>query len=92
MSETPVDVSAVRHVAELARIDLDEDAAETFPDQFGEILEHFEQLEEVPAVERDPALQNVLRVDEARDSLSQAEALSNAEDSEDGRFKAPPVS
>jgi len=83
--------SDVRHVAELARIDLSEDEVERFAEQFGDILEHFEALEEVPEVEREPELVNVMRADEERASLSQEDALANAPETEDGKFKGPRV-
>jgi aspartyl-tRNA(Asn)/glutamyl-tRNA(Gln) amidotransferase subunit C len=87
-----VDAEEVRHVADLARVDLDDEAVAQFADQFGDILEHFEALEEVPEVDSEPELVNVMRPDEERESLSQSAALQNAEESEDGRFKGPKVS
>jgi aspartyl-tRNA(Asn)/glutamyl-tRNA(Gln) amidotransferase subunit C len=87
-----VDAEEVRHVADLARVDLDDDAVDEFVDQFGEILEQFEALEEVPEVDSEPELVNVMRDDEVEDCLTQAEALANAEETEDGRFKGPKVS
>lgn len=87
-----VDQDEVEHVADLARVDLDDDELAAFADQFGDILAHFEALDEVPEVEAEPNLVNVMRTDEVEDSLSQDEALSNADDSEDGRFKGPKVS
>jgi len=92
MTDTAVDPEEVRHVAELARVDLDEDEVATFAEQFGDILDHFETLEEVPEVESEPDLVNVMRPDEVRESLSQDEALRNAAESEDGKFKGPNVS
>ncbi|MFB6093781.1 MAG: Asp-tRNA(Asn)/Glu-tRNA(Gln) amidotransferase subunit GatC [Halanaeroarchaeum sp.] len=92
MSESPVDAEQVRHVADLARIDLDEDALEEFTEQFADILDYFEALEEVPDVESEPDLVNVMRADEVEPSLTQAEALQNAEETEDGRFRGPRVS
>lgn len=103
MSETPEDaddapdgesVAAedVRHVADLARVDLDEDEVATFTDQFADILDYFETLDEVPAVETEADLVNVMRTDDVREGLSQSEALSNAPDSEDGYVKGPKVS
>lgn len=82
----------VRHVADLARVDLDEDEVATFTDQFVDILDYFETLDEVPEVEAEADLVNVMRPDEVRDGLSQSEALSNAPDSEDGYIKGPKVS
>jgi len=92
MTESPVDAAEVEHVASLARVDLDEDEIETFTSQFRDILEYFEALEEVPEVEAEPELVNVMREDEVEDGLSQEEALSNAPETEDGRFKGPRVS
>ena len=78
-------------MASLARVDLDDEEADRFAEQFADILAYFETLDEVPEVESEPDLTNVMRADEVRESLSQAEALQNA-DSEDGFFKGPKVS
>jgi aspartyl-tRNA(Asn)/glutamyl-tRNA(Gln) amidotransferase subunit C len=90
--DQPVDPEEVRHVADLARVDLDDESVEAFAGQFADILAYFETLDEVPEVEREEELDNVLRPDEVRDGLSQEEALSNAPDSEEGYFKGPKVS
>jgi len=87
-----VDPREVEHVADLARVDIDDDECEAFAAQFAEVLEHFETLEEVPEIEADPDLANVLRPDEVREGLSQAEALANAAESEAGHFRGPRVS
>lgn len=92
MSRDAVDPDEVRHVAGLARVDLDDEEAERFADQFADILAYFEALDEVPEVEDEPDLVNVMRSDEVRDSLSQEAALQNAPESEDGFFKGPKVS
>jgi aspartyl-tRNA(Asn)/glutamyl-tRNA(Gln) amidotransferase subunit C len=92
MSERAVDAEDVRHVAELARVDLKDDEVEQFVAQFGDILEYFDSLDDVPEVDREAELSNVLRPDETRESLSQEEALANAPESEDGYFKGPNVS
>jgi len=92
MSDNAVDPEEVRHVADLARGDLDEDEVDRFTDQFGEILAAFEALDEVPETEREADLTNVMRPDEVRESLDQSEALQNAPESEAGRFKGPKVS
>jgi len=78
-------------VASLARVDLGEEEADRFAEQFADILASFETLDEVPEIESDPDLTNVMREDEVRESLSQDEALQNA-DSEAGFFKGPKVS
>jgi len=92
MSDSPVDAEDVRHVADLARIDLDEEELEAFVEQFGDILSYFEALDEVPEVEAEADLANVLRADEVREGLDREEALANAPETEDGYFKGPRVS
>jgi aspartyl-tRNA(Asn)/glutamyl-tRNA(Gln) amidotransferase subunit C len=92
MSETPVDAEEVRHVADLARVALEDEEIEEFAAQFADILEYFEALDEVPEIEEDTDLVNVMRPDEVRDGLTQDEALQNAPETEDGYFKGPRVS
>ena len=87
-----VDDEEVRHVASLARVDLEEAEVERFADQFADILEYFEALEEVPDVDADAELANVMRPDEVREGLTQEEALRNAPETEDGYFVGPRVS
>ena len=89
---TDVDDEEVRHVASLARVDLEEAEVERFAAQFADILEYFEALEEVPDVDADAELANVMRPDEAREGLTQEEALRNAPETEDGYFVGPRVS
>jgi aspartyl-tRNA(Asn)/glutamyl-tRNA(Gln) amidotransferase subunit C len=92
MSDNAVDPDEVRHVADLARVDLEDDEVERFTEQFGDILEAFEALDEVPETEREADLANVMRPDEVRECLSQDDALKNAPESEAGQFKGPKVS
>jgi aspartyl-tRNA(Asn)/glutamyl-tRNA(Gln) amidotransferase subunit C len=92
MSEQAVDPETVEHIAGLARVDLDADERERFAEQFADILAYFETLDEVPSVERDPELTNVMRPDEVTESLDREAALQNAPESEDGQFKGPRVS
>jgi aspartyl-tRNA(Asn)/glutamyl-tRNA(Gln) amidotransferase subunit C len=87
-----VDDEEVSHVAELARVDLDEDELELFAEQFADILEYFDALDEVPELDPEPELANVMRPDEVEEGLTQAEALRNAPETEDGYFKGPKVS
>ncbi|MFB6185359.1 MAG: Asp-tRNA(Asn)/Glu-tRNA(Gln) amidotransferase subunit GatC [Halobacteriaceae archaeon] len=92
MSESPVTKEEVQHIADLARVNLSDDEIEEFCDQFQDILEYFESLDDVPETEQETELTNVMRPDEVGPSLSQEEALQNAPDEEDGYFKGPPVS
>ncbi|SFB99073.1 aspartyl/glutamyl-tRNA(Asn/Gln) amidotransferase subunit C [Halobiforma haloterrestris] len=92
MSDDAVSPEEVRHVAELARVGLEDDEVDQFTRQFADILEYFETLDEVPEVDREADLVNVMRPDEERDSLDSEEALRNAPETEDGYFKGPNVS
>ncbi len=87
-----VDPEEVRHVADLARVTLDSEEVDEFAEQFADVLSYFQTLEEVPEIEDDTDLVNVMRSDEIRESLSQEEALQNASESEDGYFIGPRVS
>ncbi|ELY88502.1 Asp-tRNA(Asn)/Glu-tRNA(Gln) amidotransferase subunit GatC [Natrinema altunense] len=92
MSDDAVSPEEVRHVADLARVDLDDDEVDRFTEQFADILEYFETLDEVPEVDRETDLTNVMRPDEERPSLESEAALGNAPETEDGYFKGPNVS
>ncbi|SDE71749.1 Asp-tRNA(Asn)/Glu-tRNA(Gln) amidotransferase subunit GatC [Halorientalis regularis] len=92
MSDSAVEPEDVRHVASLARVDLDDEEVDRFVEQFADILDYFETLDEVPEVDSETDLANVMRADEVRDSLDQDEALRNAPESEAGFFKGPKVS
>lgn len=92
MREPSVTAADVRHVAELARLDLDEEEVEAFRAEFTEILGYFDRLEEVPNREWEDAQEGTLRDDEVRESLSIEEVLRNAPETEDDFFKGPPVS
>jgi aspartyl-tRNA(Asn)/glutamyl-tRNA(Gln) amidotransferase subunit C len=92
MNDRSVDHEEVRHVAHLARVELDDADVEAFADQFGDILERFEALDAVPEANSETELVNVMRADEVSACLSQDGALANAPESEDGYFKGPNVS
>ncbi len=92
MSDDAVSPEDVRHVAALARVDLDEEEVDRFTDQFADILAYFETLDQVPEVDHEAELVNVMRPDEVREPLDTERALQNAPEHEDGYFKGPNVS
>ncbi len=92
MSDEAVTPATVRHIAGLARVDLADEEVDRFTAQFADILAAFETLDEVPTVDADAELTNVMRPDEVRDGLDTKAALENAPDTEDGHFKGPNVS
>jgi aspartyl-tRNA(Asn)/glutamyl-tRNA(Gln) amidotransferase subunit C len=89
-----IDKKTVEHVASLARIDLTEEEIEKFSKDISGILDAFSSLDEVDTENVKPSfhpieMKNVMREDEEEKCLSQEEALSNAEQKEDGFFKGP---
>lgn len=91
--EERIDADDVEHVAQLARVSVTDEEAEGFVDEFNDVLEYFETLDDVPDdVEAEDDYDNVMRADEPRPSLSQDEVLSNADETEDGYFVGPSVS
>ncbi len=86
----------VRHVAELAKLRLTEDEVEQFTEQLSAILDYAQRLQEVDTSSVPPTpyvlpLTNVMAADEPVPGLSNAEALANAPDSDDGFFRVRAV-
>jgi aspartyl-tRNA(Asn)/glutamyl-tRNA(Gln) amidotransferase subunit C len=86
----------LEHVATLARLQLTDEEKERFGRQLVLILEHAAKVSEVAAADVPPTSHpvpraNVYRPDEPREGLSHEEALSNAPESEDGRFRVPRI-
>jgi aspartyl-tRNA(Asn)/glutamyl-tRNA(Gln) amidotransferase subunit C len=82
----------VRHLASLARILVTEDEVEKLAKELDVIVESVAQVrsavsEDTAATSHPIPMANVFREDEVRPSLSQQEALSNAPDQADGKFK-----
>ena len=82
----------IDHVARLARLALTDDEKAALRDQLGLILEHAAKVGEVAADDVPPTAYaiprvNVLREDVPEPSLPQSEALANAPEQEDGRFR-----
>ena len=91
-----IDRATVDHVARLARLDLSEEERERMSAELGDILEHAAKIQELDLDDVEPTshaipIRNVMRPDEVRPSLSQAEALANAPEATDGRFKVPRI-
>lgn len=89
-----VDMEEVRRVADNARLDIDDEEAEQFQQDFEDILEMFDALEEIDTSDVEPAFHPVdvepeTREDEAEETLSREEVFRNTDNEEDGRFKGP---
>ena len=87
-----IDEKTVRRVAQNARL-LPEDALR-FSKDLDAVLEAFTLLEKVDTEGVEPVfhpieIKNVFREDKVEPSLSQEEALSNSQSTQDGFFKGP---
>jgi aspartyl-tRNA(Asn)/glutamyl-tRNA(Gln) amidotransferase subunit C len=93
MSLTPEEVD---HIALLARLDLSAAERERAGRELSQILDHFEQLNELDTTDVEPTshvfpVVNVLREDQTRPSLPRSEVLLNAPEQADGMFQVPRV-
>jgi aspartyl-tRNA(Asn)/glutamyl-tRNA(Gln) amidotransferase subunit C len=84
----------VLHIAKLAKLKLTEEEVRLFQEQLGKLLEHFQKLSKVDTESVEPlrhtlSIENVLREDEPRKSLSPEEALKNAPKRQGGYFEVP---
>lgn len=86
----------VKHVALLANLKLSEKEIKKFQKQLSEILAYIDQLKKLNTKGVEPTsqvtgLENVLREDEPKPSLSQKEVLSGAKKEEKGMFKVKAI-
>ncbi len=86
----------ILHVADLARLDLDEASIETFAGQIGKILQYVDKLNEVDTEGVRPTSHaisstNAFREDELVPPLDRERALFNAPEKEEGNFVVPKV-
>lgn len=94
MSEITSDL--VRHLAGLARIDLNEDEVARFTEQLSLIVDSVAKISNAidantPATSHPIPLANVFREDVVKPSLTQEQALSGAPDSGQGRFRVAAI-
>jgi aspartyl-tRNA(Asn)/glutamyl-tRNA(Gln) amidotransferase subunit C len=86
----------VEHVAQLARLALDEDEIVALTEELGAIVEYAAQVSaldthDVPPTAHPLPVVNVFRPDEARPGLPRAEVLAAAPAAEDNRFRVPRI-
>ena len=94
MSEITPDL--VRHLAGLARILVTEDEVKRLADELNVIVDSVATVkaavsDDTPATRHPIPMANVFREDVISPSLSQAEALSGAPDSADGKFRVAAI-
>jgi len=86
----------VLHVAKLSQLDIAPEEVEMFREQLTQILDWQDKLNELDLTDMNPTahvleMNNVMREDETRPSLSVKEALKNAPDKEGSYFKVPRI-
>ncbi len=86
----------VLHIALLARLGLTETEVSKLSEQLSNILENFEVLQQVdtggiPPTAQSIALQNIMKDDEAANSLPQSEILANAPRKDENFFRVRAV-
>ncbi len=86
----------VRHIAFLARLELEEEELERYAQQLSAVLEYASRLNEVDTTQIAPTasvlpLQAPLRPDIVRPCPPRELMLSNAPEEERGMFRVPPV-
>jgi len=89
-----VDRKLLEHVAELARIKLNDDEIKKFLPQLKAALEFFSKLKEIDTDNVKPSFQpvelkNAMREDNEEKCLSQDDSLSLTEHKKDGYFRGP---
>ncbi len=91
-----IDEDEIRHLAELARLNLDEEDIEQYGEELQEILELAEKVNEVDTEGIEPTyhalpVENVTRPDEDRPSPDSEKVLRHAPEAADGYFVVPRV-
>lgn len=86
----------VAHLAELAHIEMTEDELARVAGELDLIVSSVASVseaagEDVPATSHPLPLQNVFREDVVGPTLTQDQALANAPDSQDGKFRVPAI-
>jgi aspartyl-tRNA(Asn)/glutamyl-tRNA(Gln) amidotransferase subunit C len=89
-------ISEVKHIADLARLQLSSEEIKLFQQQLSEILEYVNQLREVdtsgiPPTARVSQLKGILRFDEVKPGLTTDELMRNAPQKDSNQFRVPPI-
>lgn len=89
-----IDSETVKHVAFLVRLGISESEAQAFSQQFSEIIDYFQRLNEVdtrdvPAACETSSTYNVLRPDEVHPSMSRDDFMKNVPQQDGDHVKVP---
>lgn len=88
--------SEIKKIADLARLEIDDERVGKLKDHFSKVINHFNALNKLNTDNIKPMvtphnLQSPLRGDRVNQELSVEEILSNAPEVKDSLFKVPPV-
>ncbi|HWQ76549.1 MAG TPA: Asp-tRNA(Asn)/Glu-tRNA(Gln) amidotransferase subunit GatC [Syntrophomonas sp.] len=89
-------IEEVEYVAQLSRLELNEEEKQVFAEQLSSILAYVEKLNELDTDGVEPLahilpVYNVFRPDEAKPGTAREEILSNAPQVEAGQYKVPKI-
>lgn len=92
MSTSKISLDQLRHIAKLARLEINPDKENYLAEQLSETASYIDVLSELDTKNIEPTyqtnhLKNVTRDDIIDESLSQKDALSQAKDTYNGYFK-----
>jgi len=96
MAEKIITKKEVEYVAELAKLEFNEEEKEEFTSQLNSILDYFKKLNELDTESVEPtayviSMPNLLNEDKVEPSLPREEVLSNSKYVEKGYFKVPKI-
>ncbi|MDP2944896.1 MAG: Asp-tRNA(Asn)/Glu-tRNA(Gln) amidotransferase subunit GatC [Atribacterota bacterium] len=96
MDEKIITKKEVEYVAELAKLEFNEEEQAEFTSQLNSILDYFKKLNELDTERVEPtayviSMPNLLNEDKVKPSLPQNEVLSNAKYIKKGYFKVPKI-
>ena len=91
-----INKEGVRHVANLARLEFNEEETQDFTYQLGRILDYIGKLNELDTEDVEPTshihpLHNISKPDVVKTSLPRDAVLANAPEAEEGYFGVPRV-
>ncbi|MFE4108235.1 Asp-tRNA(Asn)/Glu-tRNA(Gln) amidotransferase subunit GatC [Almyronema epifaneia] len=91
-----IDLEQVRKVAHLARLELSPAEEQQFTGQLNDILDYFEQLNELNTEAVEPTtraieVSNITRADQLQSFAEREDLLSRAPDREESFFKVPKI-
>jgi aspartyl-tRNA(Asn)/glutamyl-tRNA(Gln) amidotransferase subunit C len=93
---SPINKDAIKHLAKLARLELDENEEKKLLKDLQKILEHFEELKQVSTENVEPLsggteIKNAFREDEERGDTNRGAGVEAFPETNGGFLKIPPV-